>query len=292
MTNEELVRLAQTSDNPAKYYEELYTQNLGFIRRVVQPYAVTASDLEDLLQEAYFAIVEAAQRFDLSRDVKFSTYAKFWILRSCQEYVRSTSLVSIPVHIVSKISKYKKRLAEFSAEHGRDPTRAELAEVLGCDIAEVERLEVCAAKAVSLNDDSGMIDYLIDGNVNVENEVVETITEEERRGTWQILADNLPERQSNVLYMSFHENMTLAEIGQLLGVSKERSRQIRNEGLRAIRTKKTFSCLRDKYEFANRYMFQGTVGSFQRTWETSTERAALKHLSIEEEIEKYLKSKR
>ena len=108
MTNEELVALIQAGDHVQDNMGQLYQQNKNFIVGIALPFS-NAADMDDLMQEAYFGLYKAAQKFDPDLGFKFLTYAEYPIRVSVQRYCQNNGqLKRVPVHVLEQISKYQK----------------------------------------------------------------------------------------------------------------------------------------------------------------------------------------
>src|SRR5690554_1151309 len=107
MTNEELVEQIQRGINQSDNIEQLYQQNRGYIFTIAKRYAHVC-DTEDLMQEAYFGLYEAVQRYENSAGVLFMSYAAFWIKQAIIGYLENNGLtVRMPSHIYNKVIRYK-----------------------------------------------------------------------------------------------------------------------------------------------------------------------------------------
>ena len=128
MNNEEIVSEIRAGRSVSENMEILYTRNLPLIKKFIKPY--TAYECEtDLLQESYFGLWEAVQHYETSANVRFMTYAEYWIRQSVQRYLEKCgSMVRIPGHTRQKIARYKKTVQELEQELGRVPTDNEIAD--------------------------------------------------------------------------------------------------------------------------------------------------------------------
>lgn len=110
MTNEQIVTEIRNGYSVTDNMQLLYESNLPLIKRFLKPY----EPIEDLLQEAYFGLVEAVQHYETSKNVRFMTYAEYWIRQSVQRYLEKCgSDIKIPSHTRQKIARYKKTVQEL-----------------------------------------------------------------------------------------------------------------------------------------------------------------------------------
>lgn len=109
--------------------ERLYMDNLPLIKKLIKPYTNYEPE-EELLQEAYFGLCEAVQHYETSENVRFMTYAGYWIRQYVLRYVENCgSVIRLPANIRQKISHYKKNVQEYQQTYGRMPTDQEMAEL-------------------------------------------------------------------------------------------------------------------------------------------------------------------
>jgi len=208
--------------------------NLRFVVSYVKKYQGMGLSLLDLINEGNLGLVEAAQRFDPDRNVKFISYAVWWIR---QAIVHALSQVShsynLPQKISDKISRMNKEKELLRKELRREPTREELADRLKITPEEVADMELIQEKGLSLSDKIGEDEELEVGDKvfdvmepSVEYLLIKSSIEQQVR---EILSE-LDEREALVLKLRFgidsDEPMTLQEIGDRLGLTRERIRQI------------------------------------------------------------------
>ena len=128
MTNEQIVCAIRNGYSVTDYMQLLYESNMPLIKKFIKPY--TAYECEaDLLQESYFGLWEAVQHYETSENVRFMTYAQYWVVQSVQRYLEKCgSTVRIPSHTRQRIGRYKKTVQELEQELGRVPTDNEIAD--------------------------------------------------------------------------------------------------------------------------------------------------------------------
>ncbi len=208
----------------------------------------------DLIQEGHVGLLEAAARFEPDRDVRFSTYATWWIRASIQDYIlRNWSIVrggtsSSQKSLFFNLRRLRARLAQTSDQRPRRMIFAEIAEALGVSVSDVEVMDSrLSAPDTSLNAPlhetdgdtatSNRQDFLIDGAA-LPDEAVGDEVDRERRTIWLHSALNvLNERELRIVSERRlrDEGATLEELGESLGISKERVRQIENRALEKLR---------------------------------------------------------
>jgi RNA polymerase sigma-B factor len=212
---------------------------LPLARQLARRYQRPEEPFDDLFQVACLGLVKAIDRFDLSRDVAFSSYAVPTILGEIKRYFRDrTWSVRVPRDLQELALKVDRKVYELSTDMRRQPTVPELAEALGLDEEQVlEALEASGAyRATSLS--------LPRSN---EDEAGETLGDTigtaedgfglaEHRATLDRLLEALPMREREVLRLRFHEDYTQAEIGEVIGVSQMQVSRIIRQSLARLRT--------------------------------------------------------
>lgn len=283
MTNEELVKCIQSGADPDAM-EQLYRQNIPFIQKLAMSYAGYA-EMEDLLQEAYFGLYEAVQHYEDDKEVLFLSYASYWIKQAMHRYARSCcQSVRIPEGTAEKVAKYRRFMSDFRQFYGQEPPRPLIRMRLGLGEQSLRHIEktACIGKIQSLDEslkvdeDLTLADTVSSGE-DMAGDVVDDIVQEElRRELWGMV-DSLEGNQPAILHDHYERGMSLQVIGDMLGLSRERIRQLEVQAMRVLRRPK-YACRLRPYlndqEIATAFHGSG-VGSFNRTWTSSTERVAL-----------------
>ena len=241
---EEEVELAQRirkGDQAA--IEKLTRANLRFVVSVAKQYQNQGLSLPDLINEGNLGLIKAAEKFDETRGFKFISYAVWWIRQSIMQAINEQSrIVRLPLNQVSSLSKYRKAVAEFEQEHQRKPSPEELAEILGVPKSKVISTMKVSGRHVSVDapfqegEDNSLLDVLSDDDSPVTDNSL--IHESLRKEIERVFA-TLDERESKILQLSYGigvEEMSLEEIGQQFGLTRERVRQIREKAIKRLRT--------------------------------------------------------
>lgn len=287
MTNEELVNNIKAGINTADNMLQLWQQCRKFIHIIAIRYEGRA-ELEDLEQEGYLALYAAVDGFNPAAGYKFLTYAKHWINQYMLRYIQNSGTVRIPVHEHEKLLEYRKVVNAFKVYRGRKPSRHEIALNMGISdkkmVASLER----AAKMgkigsldsyyVAGNEDSGTLGDMIAGDVDIEGDVLDEVQQEQLKAVLWPLVDALPGNQGIVLRQRFQKNRTLKETGESIGITVEQVRQIEYKAMRGLRCSRNARVLRPflmDEDIYSRGLIGNGVGRFNRTWTSSTERAAM-----------------
>lgn len=287
MTNEELIVKIKNQVDEADNMLLLWQQNAGLIGMIAKRFSAY-EEIEDLKQEGYIGLCNAVAAYNPEEGAKFSTYAVFWIRQQMQRYIENCgSCVRIPAHMHDKCRKLKKFEREFSKYYGRKPTEREISLNLGVSIEQVEEIRnslkwvnMASTDAFLKEGEDETLGDMIPADVDVENEVLDRIEQEERRDALWSLVDELPEDQSVVIRMQFQDNMTMKEIGEKAGRDYSAVRTMKDKAMRSLRRSRKMDRFMPESVRAAAYRPVGAA-AFQRTWTSSTERAALQNMILE-----------
>lgn len=234
---------------------KLIQANLRLVVSIAKKYIGQGVNFMDLVQEGSIGLIRAAEKFDYSKNFKFSTYATWWIkqsiIRAIANYSKS---IRIPVHMSDKIRKYKRIYNELSNSLGREPTDNEILQKLGISLSKLQKIkQSILVEPVSLEttitDDLCLRDYIEDKTLqSPEDKVKQNCIKTDVPK----LLNTLPEREKQVLANRYGLNSdkpkTLAQLGDMLGYSKERIRQIEEGAILKLRTNEKFTHFKDYIE--------------------------------------------
>ncbi len=241
---EEEVELAQRirkGDQEALY--KLTKANLRFVVSVAKQYQNQGLSLPDLINEGNLGLIRAAEKFDETRGFKFISYAVWWIRQSIlQALAEQSRIVRLPLNQVGSLNKINKALAHFEQEHERTPSPEELARELDLPSDKVADTMRVSGRHVSVDapfaegEDNNLLDVLVNSDSpNADRLLInESLTTEVERA----LA-TLSERERDIIKYFFGigcTEMTLEEIGDQFGLTRERVRQIKEKAVRRLRS--------------------------------------------------------
>lgn len=294
MENEELVQQIQAGINVTENMEQLYLQNRSFIYLQAKKYSAYA-DIDDLMQEAYFGLYEAVERYKPDKEAKFLTYLEFRLQRAFRRYIDNNGRVKrIPVHMIKRISRYKKYIAQQEA-HGIEPSDFAICRDLGISEAQLANLRkaMYEAECISTSDLlSGADDLTVEDGIadpfDLEEQVVENVAQEQVENLIWKIVDELKEQQAAVIVGHYKKSATLKEIGERLNLSSARIRAIERGALSVLRKKQEILDIADIYGYMNAY--RGTGLTSFKYCGSSVEHVAIRHIEGEEKIKKLKRS--
>jgi RNA polymerase primary sigma factor len=225
--------------------EKLTKANLRFVVSVAKQYQNQGLSLSDLINEGNLGLIKAAQRFDETRGFKFISYAVWWIRQSIlQALAEQSRIVRLPLNKVGSLNKINRAFSELEQEFEREPSAEELATLLEIPTEEVETTLGVAARHVSVDapfvdgEDNSLLDVLENDstpNTDSKLEYMESLRKEIQRSL-----STLTERQCDVIMLYFgigvEHPMSLEDIGERFGLTRERVRQIKDKAINKLRS--------------------------------------------------------
>lgn len=225
--------------------------NLRFVVKYASKFKGYGVPFEDLVEEGVLGLIEAAKRFDPNKNVKFLSYAGWWVREAILEAIhRGTRAVDIPKRMMDAYFKVQKKAKDLEKLEGKPPSKRELAEELGMDEERLDNLMLIKKTDISLSssieeDETLSIESLIPDQ---EEDVVEKIFRKRLREKVKEIIESLGEREAKIIKLRYGledgRPRTLEEIGREVGLSKERVRQIEKRALRKLRHNETLKSIK------------------------------------------------
>ncbi|RMG85175.1 MAG: RNA polymerase sigma factor RpoD/SigA [Bacteroidetes bacterium] len=247
----ELARRIKQGDQEA--LEKLTKANLRFVVSVAKQYQNQGLSLSDLINEGNVGLMKAGRRFDETKGFKFISYAVWWIRQSIlQAIVEYSRIVRLPLNKVGSYNKVNEAFLSFVQEFEREPTHEELAELLDITPKEVANMLRGSGRHISVDaplsgeqGDSTMLDVLVTDHADAPDEsLMEQSLKEEVQQGLSILSPREVEVLSAYYGLNGHKSLTLEEIGELYGLTRERVRQIKERAIRRLRKSYNRNALR------------------------------------------------
>ena len=234
-------RLALAGDEAAR--KRMIESNLRLVVKIARRYLHRGLSLLDLIEEGNLGLMRAVEKFDPERGFRFSTYATWWIRQTMERAIMNqTRTIRLPIHVVKELNVYLRAARELTQKLDHEPSAEEIADMLDKPVEEVTRL-------LGLNERIASMDAPL--GPDSETAVVDTIADEAALDPSDLLQDRdiaegivqwleeLNEKQREVVARRFgllgHETATLEEVGQEIGLTRERVRQIQVEALKRLR---------------------------------------------------------
>ena len=257
LSAEEEVELAQRiRKGDRKALERLTKANLRFVVSVAKQYQNQGLSLPDMINEGNVGLIKAAEKFDETRGFKFISYAVWWIRQSILQAIAEQSrIVRLPLNQVGSVNKINRMLVKFEQENERRPSISEIAEKVDLPHDKIEDAMKVTGRHVSVdapftdNEDNNLLDILVNDDAPMADmslvkeslkeevaRVLQILSERERSIVEAFFGINQPEMTlEEIAGINQTAEMTLEEIGEKFGLTRERVRQIKEKAIRRLR---------------------------------------------------------
>jgi len=248
MTNEELVLQIQAGINRKNNLEQLYEQNLPLIRMIVKPYTRVFEE-DDLMQEAFIGLMDAADRWDADKGYLFMSYAP-WCIKTViyRQYNSGYKEKRIPEFMVHRIKQYRQFIKDYEQQYGEKPSKETINHYLGIDTGQYDLMinTIAEAEIVSIHESIGddlTLEDTIIAQCDCEMEVVDACMKD---SLWDQV-DKLPSLESDLLHLKFQEERSEQEIADLKNINLNAVKAAQQRAYRRLRNRTMVRRIAEEY---------------------------------------------
>ena len=260
LTREQEIEYLDKIHNNRDAYNYFFMCNFGLVVSVASRYINKGVDYNDIIQEGSIGLMKAIEKFDVTKGVRFSTYAVYWIKQTIRRaYSNKSRSIRLPDYIVDLLDRMRFILGEWTLKYNREPKDCEYANELGIPVdkvVELKKIYYDYNQLRSLDDyileedsDSTLVDFVEDKSINIQTDYEQ---KQFQKDILYCMSTVLNEKEQDVLKKRFGfycEERTLESIGLEYGVTRERIRQIESHALKKIRNSKYRDSLKIYLDF-------------------------------------------
>jgi RNA polymerase nonessential primary-like sigma factor len=240
---EEVYYARRVLQGDASARNRMVESNLRLVVKIARRYMNRGLSLLDLIEEGNLGLIHAVEKFDPERGFRFSTYATWWIRQTIERaLMNQTRTIRLPIHIIKEINGYLRTARQLAQTLDHEPTADEIAQTLGRSVTDVKRMLQLNERVTSVDtpigkdEDRSLLDAIPDENNPDPSQLLQDFDLNEKLDLW---LDQLNDKQRIVVKRRFglggQEKATLEQVGNEIGVTRERVRQIQIDALRRLR---------------------------------------------------------
>ncbi len=241
--NEEIKLAGKIKKGDERARAQMIQANLRLVVKIAYDYNHFGLPIMDLISEGNIGLVKAVERFDPAKGGKLSTYAAWWIKQSIKRALANQSkTIRLPVHMVDKIAKMRRKITALTEDLGREPTDDELSLEMGIPVNKIAHYKSVSVRPSSLDAPVGDEDSTELGELVRDEKAITPFETLKTKATYKDLADLLSQldpREEEIVRLRFgldgEAPMTLEEIGEMFSITRERVRQLQNIALNKLR---------------------------------------------------------
>ncbi len=240
---EEVYFARRVLQGDASARNRMVESNLRLVVKIARRYMNRGLSLLDLIEEGNLGLIHAVEKFDPERGFRFSTYATWWIRQTIERaLMNQTRTIRLPIHIIKEINGYLRTARQLAQTLDHEPTAEEIAQTLCRSVSDVKRMLQLNERVTSVDtpigkdEDRSLLDAIPDDNNPDPSQLLQDADLNEKLELW---LDQLNDKQRTVVKRRFglggQEKATLEQVGNEIGVTRERVRQIQIDALRRLR---------------------------------------------------------